>query len=195
MTDTYSVTSWRQMFGLGDWPRFWGVACYQFQSDMDRYGQLIDELKPPFIIEVGRAEGGCALFLAERLWHANPNGAVVSIDIAPPQHGHSRLRMVTGRSTDPDTTAYCYAVAGDRRGLVLLDGDHASVTVAQELELYAPLADYLIVEDTIMRNLPELGGDGPHVALDAWLPNHPEFVADPDPIPTQHPGGYLRRTT
>jgi cephalosporin hydroxylase len=78
------------------------------------------------------------------------------------------------------------------RGLVLLDSDHTSAQVLAELDAYAPLADYLIVQDTLMGYLPQYP-DNPLVALEKWLPGHPEFAAEPGPVPTNHPGGWLRR--
>jgi cephalosporin hydroxylase len=76
---------------------------------------------------------------------------------------------------------------------VLLDTDHASAQVLAELEAYAPLASYLIVQDTLMGYLPQYP-DNPRQAVEKWLPDHREFTADPDPDPTNHPGGWLRRT-
>lgn len=185
-----SVTEWLRP--NRELPRHRGVPCQQFPADLDRYRQIIRELKPPFIIEIGRAEGGTALLLADDLCDARPDGLVVSIDVAGWSQRHDRIRYVQASSTHEDAVRAAFEVAAGRRGLVLLDGDHSSAHVAHELALYADLADYLIVEDTIMRYLPG-NEDGPHRALDVWLPQHPEFIPDPDPELTQHPGGWLRR--
>lgn len=189
MTDPYSVREWCRG---GARSIYKGIVCQQFPSDMERYRQLVLELAPPFILEVGVAQGGTVLFLADTLRNVNPDGAVIGVDIVLPQVWHPQLTLVQGDSVSLETVATVSPMITGQRGLVLLDGSHASVQVAAELDVYADSADYLIVEDTIMRDLP-MYDDGPHAALDDWLPKHSEFVPDPDPIPTQHPGGWLRR--
>ena len=171
------------------------IGCQQFPADLWRYAELCFVLEPAFVIEVGASAGGTALFLADVLSLMGP-ARVYAIDINPVPVQHPRLVALTGDSVSDETLDEITRIADGRRGLVLLDGDHSAGHVARELDLYAPLADYLVVEDTIMEWLPEFPG-GPLDALNAWLPSHPEFTTDPDPIPgpTQHPGGWLRRTT
>jgi cephalosporin hydroxylase len=142
------------------------------------------------VIEIGRADAGTALFLADEL---DDDQRLVSIDIMGPQPAHPRVTYIEGHSTSPLVLSELRSIIGDRRALVLIDGDHVGGQVSRELAVYADMADYLVVEDTIV----ELLGwpDGPHTALAAWLPDHPEFTVDPDPTPTQHPGGWLRRRT
>ena len=183
-----SVAEWQRP----DRPKYRGITCQQFPSDLERYRELIRELRPPFIVEIGSAEGGTALLLADELGHVDSEGVLVSVDIAGAQPKHDRIVYVHGSSTHEDAVRTVYQVAAGRRGLILLDGDHTAGHVALELAIYADLASYLVVEDTIMRHLPGVTY-GPHDALDAWLPEHPEFAVDPDPVPTQHPGGWLRR--
>ena len=179
-----------------DRPSYRGIYCQQFEEDLDRYAELVAELAPPFVVEIGRSDGGTALLLADRLHETRPDAAMVSIDIEPPgrliNYGRGRtIRWVTASSSHPTSIQVVRDVARRGRGLILLDGDHEPAQVAAELDLYADWADYLVVEDTIMRHLGNRVG--PHMALDAWLPDHPEFTPDPDPVLTQHPGGWLRR--
>lgn len=176
-------------------PRWRGHVCYQFPADLWRYAELLWELRPPFVLEVGTAQGGTARFLADVL-AAVGVGRLLTIDVQPVILDHPQAMTLCG---DAGYGAVIHAVrtwAAGRRGLVLLDGDHASGQVAQELDAYADIADYLVVQDTIMEWLPDYRHDGPHVALARWLPDHPEFAVDPDPVPgpTQHPGGWLRRS-
>jgi cephalosporin hydroxylase len=179
-----SVAAWEAMRPLS-WR---GVPCQQFPSDMLRYAELIHELRPPWVVECGTADGGAALFLADMI----RGGQVISIDKdpRPVTIPHPRLTLFKGDAADPAMAAI---VAGDgERGLVLLDTDHASAQVLAELDVWAPLADYLIVQDTLMGWLPQYP-DNPRIALEKWLPGHPEFTQDPEPDPTNHPGGWLRR--
>jgi cephalosporin hydroxylase len=186
-----SVARWMQP----DRPAYRGIYMQQLEPDLERYTEIINELRPPFIVEVGRAEGGTTALLADRLGDVRPDGLVISIDVLEPARmppTRSRVLYLTTDSTSDEAVAWVYKAAVGNRGMVLLDGDHSSAHVTQELDLYVDVADYLVVEDTIMRDLGDK--DGPHLALDAWLPNHPEFTVDPDPTLTQHPGGWLRRT-
>jgi len=184
------------------WERLWarlpawrGRACQQFPSDLLRYAEVIFELRPPWVLETGTAAGGTALFLADAL-EAAGQGQVITVDVNAAPPFHRRLVYIEGDAADPVISARITAATGavtHERGLVLLDDDHSSAQVGRELDAYAPFASYLVCEDTIMAHLPGYAADGPHVALAAWLPQHPEFVPDPDPDPTQHPGGWLRR--
>ena len=172
-----------------------GHRCQQFTADMLRYAELIRVLRPPWVLECGTAEGGTALFLAIKCQAAGA-GPVYSIDNDPRTPGirHPQLVLLKGDALDPDVIARVTARAAHLggRGLVLLDDDHSSGHVLAELDAYGPLADYLICEDTLMEYLPY--ADGPHLALGKWLPQHPEFTPDPEPVPSNHPGGWLRRT-
>jgi cephalosporin hydroxylase len=171
------------------WPSYRGVICQQFAADMTHYAAVMSELLPPFVIEVGRAHGGTALFLADHMH----GGLVISIDPKPATVDHENLLCIEASSTHPATIDRVEGLTRGERGLILLDGDHDQHQVAAELDVYAPMADYLIVEDTIMADLAGMETNGPHLALARWLPDHPEFRPDPDPSPTQHPGGWLRR--
>jgi len=169
-----------------------GHPCQQFASDMRRYAELVRELRPPWVLECGTADGGTALFLAEAL-DAIGSGYAVSIDNDPrtPAISHPRLALWKGDTLDPAMIADVIAFTEGKRGLVLLDDDHSSDHVLAELDAYAPLASYLVCEDTLMGNLDY--ADGPHIALGKWLRTHPEFTPDPEPVPSNHPGGWLRR--
>lgn len=186
---------------VGDWQRMWArlptwrsVPCQQFVTDLWRYAELICELRPPWVLECGTADGGPALFMAD-VCEAICYGEVISIDADPRPVNvpfHPRLMLLKGDAASPAMAGKVESATGPGRGLVLLDDDHSSGHVLAELELWGPRADYLICQDTIMQHLVQYD-DGPWLALEKWLPGHPEFQADPDPDPTNHPGGWLRR--
>ncbi len=188
-----SVDAWERMR-----PLYWrGVPCQQFPSDMFRYAEVLNELRPPWVLECGTADGGTALWLASVLGSYGL-GQVITIDSDPRPAGglanniHPRLLPLKGDAASPDIVAQVIFLADGARGVVLLDTDHTSAQVLAELDVYAPLADYLIVQDTLIGYLPQYP-DNPRQALEKWLPGHPEFTQDPEPDPTNHPGGWLRR--
>lgn len=180
----------------GRLPHWRGIPCQQFAADLWRYAELLHELRPPWVLECGTADGGTALFLADVL-ASTGTGYVISVDAdpRPVSTRHPWLTLLKGDAASPGVVAQVAERAGGARGLVLLDDDHSPAQVLAELDAYAPLASYLIVEDTLMGHLPQYGGDGPHVALAEWLPGHPEFAPDPEPVPSNHPGGWLRRVS
>ena len=186
-----SVAAWEQMRPLS-WQ---GAPCQQFPSDMLRYAEVLHELRPPFVVECGTADGGAALFLACML-EGVIRGRVISIDSDPRTPGivHPRLMLLKGDAADPGLVARVsgFPDVRGRRGLVLLDDDHRADHVLAELGLWAPLADYLIVQDTLMGWLPQYP-DNPRTAVEKWLPGRLDFRQDDEPDPTNHPGGWLRR--
>jgi len=176
-------------------PLSWrGVACQQFPSDMLRYAELVHELRPPWVVECGTADGGTALFLADMMAGAG-DGHVYSIDNDPRPVSINRFRLTLWKGDAAGDGALAYGVNAmhdGKRGIVLLDTDHTSAQVLAELDIWAGMADYLIVQDTLIGHLPQYP-DNPRQAVEKWLPGHPEFAADPEPVPTNHPGGWLRR--
>lgn len=183
-----SVAAWEAMRPLS-WR---GVPCQQFPSDMLRYAEVLFGLRPRWVLECGTGGGGAALFLTDVAQQLN--GRVVSIDTDPRPVIVARpwLTLLKGDAAGADTPARVMALTGGGRGMVLLDDDHSCAHVLAELDLWAPVADYLIVQDTLMGYLPQYP-DNPRQALEKWLPGHPEFTQDPEPDPTNHPGGWLRR--
>lgn len=187
-----SVAAWEAML-----PLYWrGAPCQQFATDMWRYAEILQKLRPPWVLECGTADGGTAMFLADvvQQW----DGQVISIDNDPRvlTISHPQLLLLKRDAASEDTRDDMEQLVADDhgRGVILLDDNHSSAHVAAELDLWAPLADYLIVEDTLTGFLPQYP-DNPRLALEKWLPGHPEFARDPEPQPTNHPGGWLRRVS
>ncbi len=194
---THNLTHWE------------GVPILKNPLDVWIYQEILHDLKPTLIVETGTAYGGSALFFA-RMLDRHGMGRVISIDIEPadtlPMH-HPRILFLQGNSsTAPETLMTVSAIAkGHERVMVVLDSDHSKAHVLAELEAYAGFVtpgQFLVVEDTNINGRPVeqdwMGGPGPGDALDVWLPNHPEFVADQMAerfLMTFYPGGWLRRTS
>lgn len=186
----------------GNWgtaPRYKGVTCQQHQSDLDRYAEVIRELRPPWLMQTGIYWGGTAAFLADVMAGHGGRCLFVDIDLSPCQIREKDLpntKIMQESATSNAFYGQFTSWAQGERGLVSLDDDHSREQVARELEMYAPYADYLVVEDTILDTAygTHYQPSNPKQALDEWLPRHPEFAPDPDPEPTQHVGGWLRRS-
>jgi cephalosporin hydroxylase len=177
---------------------FLGVSTLQNPSDAWIIMEILHSVKPDLVIEAGTYHGGSAALWAIVLEHINPDGRVITIDIADQRARRAidlpiskrRVDFLLGSSTDPEIVAEVHRRARGKRVLVLLDSLHSKEHVAAELEAYAPLVpvdSYVIVQDTRL---------GPLAAIDEFLAANDSFVADrsreryPD---TNSVRGYLRR--
>jgi cephalosporin hydroxylase len=161
------------------------------------------ELKPDAVVS---AAAYTAVDLAESepaLAHdinATGAGAVATAPHAGlPQH--PRLSYWTGSSIDQEIVAEARKAAGDGRTMVVLDSDHSTAHVLQEIMSYRGLVqvgDYLIVEDTNINGHPTYPdfGSGPMEAIERFLAETDEFVSDTRCerfLMTCNPKGYLKR--
>lgn len=211
MNLTEQHDAWEKL--VNNWPaapKYKGATCQQHQSDLDRYAEVIRELKPAWLLQTGVYWGGTNWFLADVM--AEHGGACLFVDINLGNMQYDPQQVPNAKFVQDSATSDVFfgyfqdwtADAEDAAqgnylirplGLISLDDDHTREQVARELELYGEIPDYLVVEDTILDTAygTHYQASNPKQALDEWLPRHPEFSVDPDPEPTQHVGGWLRR--
>lgn len=194
-----------------------GRPIIQFPQDMLAIQELIWSVRPDVIIETGIAHGGSLIFSASLLELLGGNRQVVGIDIDIRPHNRlaieqhplfKKITMIEGSSIDPRVVQEVREVVRGRRNvLALLDSNHTSDHVLQELELYSPFVhagSYVVVFDTIIDLMPESfaagrswgPGQGPLVAVEKFLRRNNRFEVDKDLerklLITVAPGGYLR---
>ena len=188
------------------WNNHWlGVRTLQNPNDVWVTQEIIQEVKPDFIIEAGTFNGGSALLWAMVLKEVNPRGRVITIDIKDKVSEardrtiwKERIDFLVGSSTDPEIVATVAERAKGKRVMVILDSDHSKEHVLRELESYAPLVSvgsYLIVQDTggVMIRDPN---PGPRRAVEEFLAKQDRFEPDQSRermVFTLHPRGYLQR--
>ena len=135
----------------------------------------------------------------EQLDPQKPGRMVLGVDVDIRKHNQvaidahpmrNRLVYLEGSSIDPSIIKKVRSMAENyERVLVCLDSNHTHQHVLSELEAYAPLTSigsYCVVFDTIINEMPEeaypdrpWGPDNnPKTAIDEFLVEHPEFVAD-----------------
>lgn len=184
---TWCATAWK------------GVNVLKPPTDMWIYQEIIQRLKPDFIIETGTMRGGSAVFLDDMCKLMNPKGRVITIDTCAenidPKAYNSSVMFLTGSSVDEKIVATVknhIEELGGKKIMVILDSDHSEEHVTNELDVYGPIVTNgmaLIVEDT---------GNcaSAMAAVDKWLPDHPEFTTDigcEKFMLTFHRGGYLEK--
>lgn len=186
--------------------KWMGVPVCKCPFDLWIYQEIIHEVVPDVILEMGTYGGGSALYWAS-LCDLVGHGRVVTVDVAPPAivPSHPRITYLTGSSISPEIVAAMTAQASrSNRVLVNLDSAHDRDHVLRELELYAPLVtpgSYVIVEDSNVNGHPALPehGPGPAEAIDAFLATPfggAAFEIDRARekfFVTFNPSGYLKR--
>jgi cephalosporin hydroxylase len=185
--------------------RWLGLPCWQNPCDVWAIQEIIGDTRPDVVVETGTLTGGSAALWAALLAMFG-NGRVISIDVYESHEEANdlavikdRVEFITGSSTDPDIAEQVRRDTADKRVMVILDSHHSENHVFRELDTWSPLVTpgcYLIVEDGFVTYLDDDHGPGPLEATVKWLPQHPEFEADPSRermLFTFCPSGFLRR--
>lgn len=173
--------------------------------DLWTYQEIVTETRPELIIECGTRYGGGALFLASLFDLLGGPGQVITVDTdtEPQRPIHPRIRYIAGSSIDPVIVADIRRAAAGKRTMVILDSDHSSAHVRQELAIYPEFVTvgcYLIVDDTDIGGNPVWQDEdpGPMAALLDFLPTTDAFVADRNRerfMLSLNPRGFLRRVS
>ncbi len=196
---------WAQRLSTYKESRFLGVKTLQNPTDAWVTQEIIQEVKPDFIVEAGTYKGGSALFWAMVLEEVNPAGRVITIDIKDNVTDakdralwKERIDFLVGSSTDPTIVDEVRRRVHGGRVLVILDSLHTPDHVYKELQLYAPLVNvgsYVIVQDTGLgtnRLAYRLAAGG----VRRFLQEGAGFEVDESRerfMITNNPRGYLRR--
>jgi len=185
-----------------------GIPSDQAPTDNWSMQELITDLRPDYIVETGTLYGGTTLFYAAVLSSVNPQGKVITVDIAPEVQVASqmplwkeRVEMIVGSSTDPQVTSHIAQEVLHKKVLVTLDSLHTRDHVLKEMEIYSKLVDpgsYLVVQDTNLNGNPVRPdfGPGPMEAVQQFLSTNHDFVVDRARekfLLTFYPGGWLKR--
>ena len=155
----------------------------QYPQDIVAMQELIWEIKPDLIVEMGIAHGGSLIFSASMLalmdmvdaieagTTMDPSKSqrkVLGVDVDIRAHNkaamdahpmRSRIEMIEGSSIDDAIIQQVHDFAKDyKRILVCLDSNHTHDHVRAELEAYAPLTSvgsYCVVFDTLIEDMAE----------------------------------------
>src|SRR3954466_662782 len=161
--------------------RWMGVRSLKNPLDAWVYQEILYEVRPEVVVELGSAFGGSTLFLCHMLDLMGADAQVVSGDVAHSEleAEHVRIVKVSGNTRDPEVLARVRELCDGRRALVIHDADHTADVVIQDLRDYGPLGapgSYLIVEDGVQDFLS--GHPGPAAAVERFLAESPDFEVD-----------------
>lgn len=184
-----------------------GIRAMKNPMDAWIYQEIIYEVKPGVIIEIGSKEGGSTLYLANLL-DLLGKGTVISIDIdhSDFRPKHPRIQLLTGDSSSSTIVGKTFQKCRGEKVMIIHDGGHSKTQVLQDLRLYNSLVSigsYFIVEDGIIDLFTPGDGvgdstDGPLAAIEEFLATNPQFIIDEEReryLLTYNPMGFLKRVT
>lgn len=180
---------------------YMGIQTLKNPMDVWIYQEIIHEIKPDFIIEIGCMYGGSTLYFANLL-DVIGKGKVISVDIQRDYYEvkHERIIEITGDSASPDVINQVYSLCKDKSVLVIHDGDHSKVQVLKDLRAYADLVSlnsYFIIEDTANEFMTENeSSEGPFEAVETFLKENSDFTVDKECeryILTYAMNGFLKK--
>jgi len=144
--------NYHQRHVVGTDTRFLGHRALKNPMDAWVYQEIISEVKPDVVFELGNKNGGSTLYLASVL-EALGHGRVLALDL---DHSvftvsHPRIDTMEGDSTDPAVIRQVHDYCEGKTCLMIHDAIHTSEGVLRDLNNYQDLISppsYLIVEDT-----------------------------------------------
>lgn len=189
--------------------KYHGIPIRKNALDLWIYSEMIFDLKPDLIIEIGSAHGGSTLWFAHQLdLLGSEKGEVVSLDIdrTPYVASHPRIAEYTGDSSSPEIVSQVAKhLAGKSVVLVIHDANHTAEGVLKDLRAYGDMVtpgSYMIVEDglgDLKRTWGQsqyAGEGGPLDGVLQFLKERKDYEVDYDKeryILTHNPLGFLRR--
>ena len=182
---------------------YFGIKTLKNPCDFWVYQEIICELKPDFIIEIGNFRGGSTLALAH-LCDNIGKGKVIGLDINQSEisdavRAHPRLTFLEGDACSSFATVK--AIIGKSTNvLVIEDSSHTYENTLDVLRTYQSLIardGYFIVEDSICYHGLDTGpSPGPYEAIETFVNENSDFFIDRSKesfLITWNPKGYLRR--
>ncbi len=173
--------------------------------DLWVYCELMQEIKPDYIIETGTHHGASALYYSEMAKLFGLSTKIITIDINPKlayRPEEHRITPLIGISTkDSIVKEVSNIVKPTNKVIVLLDSDHSKANVLEEMKIYSKfvsLNSYLVVEDSIVNGHPTFPthGEGPFEAIEAFQKINNDFEIDMSRqkfLLTYNNKGYLKR--
>jgi cephalosporin hydroxylase len=199
-----------------------GRPIIQNPEDIVRTQEVIYQVKPDVIIEIGIAHGGGLIFYAS-LCKAMGKGRVIGVDIDIRPHNRQAIEnhelfpyitLIEGSSIDLSIVQQVKSLVNQgEKVMVFLDSNHTKSHVLAELEAYHDIVapdSYIVATDGIMKDLfdvprgnSEWKWDHPAAAAAEFVQSHPELLIEQPGWPfnesrltqniTHWPGAWIKR--
>lgn len=188
--------AWRKTTWLGE-------SVAKPPTDLLAYQEIVNRVRPDWIVETGKGDGGRAFFLAS-ICDLVGHGQVLSIGPRKSESRpeHPRITYLVANAVQDATAERVREIVGDApHALVVLGSQGSKGRMMAEFNHYSPLVrvgSYVIMEDSIVNGHPVWPsfGPGPGEAVKTIINTRGDFASDPDMERyglTFNPGGFLRR--
>jgi cephalosporin hydroxylase len=129
--------------------RWRGLPLFKTAFDFAIYPQLLQELRPRTIFEIGSGSGASALWLADLTQTFDLDAMVHSVDIRPAAAEHPRVRFYRGDCREPVGLFSTDVVAQAPHPWLVIEDAHQNVAgVLAFFHDRLQGGDYLVVEDS-----------------------------------------------
>jgi cephalosporin hydroxylase len=143
--------------------RWRGLPLFKTAFDFAIYPQLMQELRPCTIFEIGSGSGASALWLADTAQTFGLDAVVHSVDIRPAAAEHPHVRFYRGDCNAPETLFPAELLAQAPRPWLVIEDAHQNVAgVLAFLHERLQAGDYLVVEDSDVKRIDLAAFDGMH---------------------------------
>lgn len=166
-----------------------GVPVIQFPADLILIQEIIFNMKPNKIIEVGIGRGGLSVFLASILSATGKDktSKVICVEKQISPHTRKAIRksrhskhitLIQGNSVSPETIMKVKkGLKKSDKTMIILDSNHTEDHVYKELEIYSNLVSlngHIVVMDTVIQYM-----DRDHFISTKWgVGNNPKTALD-----------------
>lgn len=182
---------------------YFGIKALKSPLDFWIYQEIITEMRPDVILEIGNNYGGSTLALAH-ICDLLDNGRVIGLDISHAKvpekvREHRRITLIEGDACQSFEKVRTL-IAKEERVLVIEDSAHTYANTLNVLRTYTVFTkpgDYFIVEDSICHHGLDVGPTpGPYEAIETFVSENSDFEIDRNKesfLITWNPKGYLKR--
>jgi len=185
-----------------------GLQMIKNPFDLIVYEEILWEVKPTIIIEIGTSQGGFTLWLRDRMKMIGAENKIITVDLD--SAGNNNLReslsdrfiSLVGDCNSPEIIEQIKSnITPQDIVLVIEDSSHTYENTLKVLDNYKSIVtidSYLIVEDGICDVLNLEIVPGPMKAVESWIVKNPNFEIDRGReryIMTYNPKGYLKRVS
>lgn len=184
-----------------------GESLLKNPFDLSIYTQLLYDVNPQTIIEIGSYKGASACWLSDMTYSLfNKRTPILSIDINPVALTCDDVQFIIGDANNLELVLDNKLSELKHPILVIEDSNHQPSTSLKVLEYFHNILhvnDYIVVEDSIVLFLPDKAnydGYGPALAIDTFLRKYPDnYIIDSRYCDhygynvTWNTNGYLRR--
>lgn len=182
---------------------YFGIRAIKNPLDFWVYCDIICEVKPDIVVEIGNRYGGSTLALAHVLDNLQ-RGKVIGVDIDHSQvprivKRHPRITLITGDACESFDKIKELINKRDKV-LIIEDSAHTYENTLNVLRKFSPLVtrgSYFVVEDSICHHgLDEGPHPGPYEAIEEFMKDNSDFQVDRTKeayVITWNPKGFLKK--